>query len=80
MWWLFELLHKDDNVYTYSYSCDTRKLDGRIEYNVSTQEAKITQPCASDDGFSRAQERSLGKFIYHIAGDGFPEHKMIACG
>ena len=80
MWWLFVLLEHDGDIYRYSYSRENRDLDGIIEFNTKSKKAKLTTPCAFDNERPKAQERTIGKFVYYVVEAGLPARKMVACG
>lgn len=79
MWWLFEILSETDHDVLYAYSRENRQLDGRVSITKKTGDIRLVSPCAGDNGSAFAQQKALDK-AYLMIRDGYPKHRMVACG
>ena len=79
MWWMFVKLWETETEVCYSYAMQSRDTDGEMVYQKGSDELPtITKPSVTTiSDFSK--EKAAQKF-YHVARDGYPDRRQVACG
>ena len=77
-WW-HVLKEQTEDVYVYAYSCESRDLDGIIEYRKNAEEPVMVKPCSADEGSDWAIRRALRQF-YCVIREGFPPERHVCSG
>lgn len=79
MWWLYVKAGETADLIIYRYSTESDHLDGEIVYSKTTEEWKVTRPCARDMGSTWRIGKSEGKFLY-VVEEGFPVRRRVVIG
>ncbi len=80
MWWIFKKEYESESIVIYSYSRESQRLDGSIEYDKRTGDISQFIECAEDKGSEWSKKKAIEKFVSCVAHEDFPNRRKVVIG